>query len=92
MMVAIPVLTGDELSVVEHSVVIDGAQLRKWRTRYRLSQRELGHAIGYSQQVVSDWERGKRTIPVNSYLPIVDCILTARRAWADLYGRFSELR
>lgn len=58
----------------------DGSSLARQRKRARLSQAVLGVRVGmeesYAQQVVSAWERGLKTPPVN-VLPrlaqVLDC-------------------
>ena len=39
------------------------AELRTWRKRWGLKQRELAQALGVKNLAVSRWERGERGIP-----------------------------
>ena len=40
-----------------------GSDLRAWRKRWNLKQRELAEALGVKNLAVSRWERGERSIP-----------------------------
>jgi transcriptional regulator with XRE-family HTH domain len=44
------------------------AELRTWRKRWGLKQRELAQALGVKNLAISRWERGERGIP--SLLPL----------------------
>ena len=66
-------------------LTFDGQQLRDWRKRYRLTQRSLGAAIGYSRQSVTAWEAGRRTIPLDAYTAILHTLAAVRAEQADLY-------
>jgi transcriptional regulator with XRE-family HTH domain len=45
--------------VYKNSVYRFGDQVKSWRERARLSQKQLAAALGVTQQTVSDWERNK---------------------------------
>ncbi len=42
---------------------MDGAELRNWRQKWRLSQAKLARSLGVSTMAVAYWEWGKRRIP-----------------------------
>ena len=39
-------------------------ELRAWRRRHGLTQQELGWLLGMSRDAISNWETGRRKIPL----------------------------
>jgi transcriptional regulator with XRE-family HTH domain len=48
---------------MDYYLDMEKAELRTWRKRWRLKQRELAQALGVKNLAVSRWERGERGIP-----------------------------
>ena len=46
-----------------HNLVVAPDELKKWRTRRRLSQTELGELLGVNLMTVYRWEAGVCRIP-----------------------------
>ncbi|HLZ23550.1 MAG TPA: helix-turn-helix transcriptional regulator, partial [Ktedonobacterales bacterium] len=60
------------------SVVMTGADLRKWRRQVGLSQAELARRLGYSNHTVCHWELGDKRVPPAHYRRILEELLKAR--------------
>lgn len=60
-----------------------GEQLRHYRRRARLTQRQLGHRVGYDHSVISKWESGIRK-PSAGAMGNLERVLGARGALSPL--------
>jgi putative transcriptional regulator len=53
-----------------------GSTIKKWRTLFNISQRDLAEALGISTSVISDYEAGRRQSPgVATVRKMVDALL-----------------
>jgi transcriptional regulator with XRE-family HTH domain len=51
-----------------------GERLRYWRTRRQVSQSEVARASGITQASLSNYETGKRELPISTALAIADVL------------------
>nr|WP_307128873.1 helix-turn-helix transcriptional regulator [Streptomyces sp. B1I3] len=68
-----------------------GRQIKLWREAAGLRQSELGAAIGYSEEMVSCVERGRRA-PKPEFLDNADRVLEAGGKIAAMHGDVAEAR
>lgn len=62
-------------------------RIRELRKRARITQTQLANMIGVSTQAVSNYEKGKRNIPVSLLIPIKDAL---NCTWEELLEERSE--
>lgn len=62
-------------------------RIRELRKRARITQTQLANMIGVSTQAVSNYEKGKRTIPVSLLIPIRDAL---NCTWEELLEERGE--
>lgn len=67
-----------------------GEQLRYYRSRAGLTQRQLGHRVGYDHSVISKWEGGVR-VPSAGVLERLERVLGAHGALSPLVGSAARL-
>lgn len=80
--------TEDDSGAVMKAV---GRQIKLWREAAGLRQAELGAAIGYSEEMVSCVERGRRA-PKPEFLDSADRVLAAGGKLAAMQGDVAEAR
>jgi len=52
-----------------------GAELKKWREDFGLTQKRLSHLLAVDKSTISAWETGKRRIPPRSERALQELIL-----------------
>lgn len=61
----------DELATARDII---GRQVKIWRLRRHLSQEGLARAVGVNQASISNYEAGKRDLPVSTMIRIVEVL------------------
>lgn len=51
-----------------------GRRLREWRLRRKLSQAEVARVAGITQASLSNYETGKRDLPLSTFLGVVSAL------------------
>ena len=46
--------------------------LKFYRTKYNLTQKQLGNRIGYTEKSISQWEQGNAFPPMDTFLKLID--------------------
>ena len=54
--------------------MVVGQQVRRWRVRRHLSQEGLARAVGVHQASISNYEAGRRDLPVSTMIRIADVL------------------
>ncbi|HJM74930.1 MAG TPA: helix-turn-helix transcriptional regulator [Dehalococcoidia bacterium] len=62
----------DTQATSQRSIV--GERLREWRLRRELSQTEVARAAGVTQAALSNYETGKRDMPLSTFLGVVGAL------------------
>lgn len=53
---------------------IAGENIKNWRKKKNMSQKELGRLMGYTQNTITQWENGKSQILVEAYLSAAEIL------------------